>query len=101
MRRLASRIPGSIRTATRVTSVRNEADAVVVKAIADDWGELEVRADVAIVATPAFVALDRIDAEADDLDAALVELRLDAGHVTKFGRTHRREVLGVRKHHAP
>ena len=45
--------------------------------------------------------IDRIDAEADDLDAALVELRLDPRHVAELGRTHWREVLGVREHHAP
>jgi oxygen-dependent protoporphyrinogen oxidase len=73
--RLASRIAGSIRTATRVTSVRNEADAVVVKAIAGDDEELEVRARVAIVATPAFVALDIIDQLPADLRAALRHIR--------------------------
>ena len=53
------------------------------------------------VLRPARVPIDRIDAEPDDLDAALVELRLDARHVAELGGTHRREVLGVRKHHAP
>ena len=47
------------------------------------------------------VVVDRIDAEADDLDVALVELGLDLGHVAEFGRADRREVLRVREEHAP
>ena len=45
--------------------------------------------------------LDRVDRETDDLDATLVELRLDLGHVAELGRADRREVLRVREQHAP
>jgi hypothetical protein len=38
---------------------------------------------------------------ADDLDAALVELGLDLGHVAELGGADRREVLGVREQHRP
>ena len=47
------------------------------------------------------VEVDRIDTEADDLDAALVELRLDPRHVAELGGADRGEVLGVREQHAP
>jgi protoporphyrinogen/coproporphyrinogen III oxidase len=73
--RLASRLVGSIMAATRVTSVRNAADAVVIKATAGNEEELEVRARVAIVATPAFVSLDIIDQLPADLRAALGQIR--------------------------
>ena len=52
------------------------------------------------LAQPA-VLLDRVDAEADDLDVALVELGLELGHVAELGRADRREVLGVREQDAP
>jgi hypothetical protein len=39
------------------------------------------------------VIFHRIDAEADDLGVALVELRLQPGHVAELGRTDRGEVL--------
>src|SRR5207249_5080107 len=44
---------------------------------------------------------DRIDAEADDLRVALVELGFEPGHVAQLRGAHRREVLGVREEHAP
>ena len=44
---------------------------------------------------PFRVIFDRIDAEADDLGVALVELRLQPGHVAQFGGADRGEVLGV------
>jgi len=47
------------------------------------------------------MALDGIDAEADDLDAALVELALDARHRAELGGAHRRVVLRVREEHPP
>ena len=53
------------------------------------------------VGGPAGVAVDRIDRQADDLDAALVELRLDLGHVAELGGADRREILGVREQHRP
>src|SRR4051812_1519259 len=49
------------------------------------------------VLRPALVIVYRIDAEADDLDASLVELRLDARHVAELGRAHRREILRMRE----
>src|SRR5262245_58867506 len=45
--------------------------------------------------------LDRIDRQPDDLDTALVELRLDLGHVAELGGAHRREVLRMREQHGP
>ena len=53
------------------------------------------------VVRPPLVVLDRIDAQADDLRVALVELGLEPGHVAQLGRADRREVLGVREQHAP
>ena len=47
------------------------------------------------------VALERIDAQADDLHVPAVELRLDPRHVAELGRADRREVLGMREQHAP
>ena len=53
------------------------------------------------VGRPALVVVDRIDAEADDLDAALVEFGLQRRHAPEFGGADRREILGVREKHAP
>ena len=50
---------------------------------------------------PLAVVVDRVDAEADDLDVALVELGLELGHVAELGRAHRREVLRVREQDRP
>ena len=47
------------------------------------------------------MVLDRVDADAQDLDAALVELRLDPGHVAELGGADRGEVLGMREQHRP
>ena len=47
------------------------------------------------------MVLDRVDADAQDLHAALVELRLDPGHVAELGGADRGEVLGVREQHRP
>jgi hypothetical protein len=53
------------------------------------------------VAGPRFVIADAIDAQAEDLDAALVELGLQLGHGTELGRADRREVLGVAEEDGP
>ena len=50
---------------------------------------------------PALVVVHRVDREADHLDVAAVELRLDAGHVAELRRADRREVLRVREQHRP
>ena len=50
---------------------------------------------------PALVLVDRVDREADDLDVALVELRLDAGHVAELCGADRGEVTRVREQHGP
>jgi hypothetical protein len=47
------------------------------------------------------VVVDRIDRQADDLDAALVELGFQARHRAKLGGADRGEVLGVREQHDP
>ena len=47
------------------------------------------------------MGLERVDAEADHLDAAAVELGLDACHLTELGRADGREVLGVGEQHTP
>src|SRR5207244_9076105 len=48
-----------------------------------------------------FVVAGRVHRQADDLDPAAVELRLDLGHVAEFGRADRGEILGVREQHRP
>src|SRR5215510_11176637 len=53
------------------------------------------------VVGPAVMAGERVDGQADDLHAALVELGLDLGHVAEFGGADRREVLGMREQHRP
>src|SRR6516164_2905272 len=53
------------------------------------------------VVRPLGVAIDRVDAQADDLDVTPVELGLDLCHVTELGRTDRGEILWVRKEHGP
>ncbi len=53
------------------------------------------------VLAPLAVGVDRIDAEADHLGVALVELGLEAGHRAQLGGAHRGEVLGVREEHRP
>src|SRR5689334_8596039 len=50
---------------------------------------------------PALVIADRIDAESEDLAAALVELGLETGHVAELGRANRGEILRVRKQNRP
>ena len=52
------------------------------------------------LAQPSFSST-RVDREADDLDAAAVELGLDPGHVAELGRADRREALGVGEQHGP
>src|SRR5215207_10739979 len=42
-----------------------------------------------------------IDTQANDLDVATIELRLDPSHVAEFGRADRGEVLGVGEQHTP
>src|ERR1700752_4735142 len=44
---------------------------------------------------------DGIDAEADDLRVALVELRLELGHVAQLGGADRGEILGMGEQDAP
>src|SRR6266567_3439308 len=50
---------------------------------------------------PGLVVTDGINAEPDDLGVALVELRLELGHVPKLGSAHRREILGMREQDCP
>jgi hypothetical protein len=57
--------------------------------------------DILDVVLPAFVVIDRVDRNAQKLDAALVELILDLGHVAKLGRADRREVFGMGEKHHP
>ena len=46
-------------------------------------------------------SLDGVDAQADDLRVALVELGLELRHVAELGRADRREVLGMREQDRP
>jgi hypothetical protein len=46
------------------------------------------------VVSPFLVEVDRIDAEADHLDASSVEFRLDFCHIAELSGADRREVLG-------
>ena len=50
---------------------------------------------------PLGVIFDWVDAQADDLCVALVELRLQPRHVAELGRADRREVLGMREQYRP
>ncbi len=47
------------------------------------------------------MAFDRIDGDADDLDAALAEFALDAGHCAQLGGADGREILRVREENSP
>ena len=47
------------------------------------------------------MAVDRVDRKPDNLDAALVELGLEAGHGAELGGADRREILGMREQHGP
>src|SRR5262249_17486931 len=47
------------------------------------------------VVGPAVMAGKRVDGQSDDLDAALVELGLDLGHIAELGGAHWREILRV------
>ena len=53
------------------------------------------------VALPLLVRRQGIDAEADHLRVALVELRLERRDGPELGRADRREVLGMREEHRP
>ena len=53
------------------------------------------------VARPAPMGIEGVDAEADHLHTARIELGLDPGQLTELGRAHRSEVLGVREQDAP
>ncbi len=53
------------------------------------------------VGRPLAVGVDRVDADADGLDVALVPLGLEARHGAELGGADRREVLGVREEQAP
>ncbi len=50
---------------------------------------------------PLLVVVDGVDGQADDLHVALVEFRLDAGHVAELCRADGREVTGVREEDGP
>jgi hypothetical protein len=50
---------------------------------------------------PAGVLVDGIDAEADHLDVALPEIRLELGHIAELSRADGCEVLGMREDDAP
>ena len=69
--------------------------------VAND-GEVDVRAgDVLDVLDPALVAADGVGREADELDAALLELGLEASHLTELGGAHGCVVLGVGEEDGP
>ena len=53
------------------------------------------------IAQPTGVAVDRVDAQADELRVALRELGLDFGHVPELRRAHRREILRMGKQNRP
>ena len=50
---------------------------------------------------PLAVAAHRVHAQPDDLAIALLEFRLQPGHVAQFGGAHRRKVLGMREQDGP
>ncbi|QTK78653.1 hypothetical protein AT6N2_C0807 [Agrobacterium tumefaciens] len=56
------------------------------------------RADIVF---PFLMALDRINRDANDLDATLLKFRLQSAHRAKFRRANRREILRMRKQHRP
>src|SRR5215470_13575918 len=70
-------------------------------AISDDRIIRSVALRLLDVVRPSRMLVDRVDREADDLDAAFVELRLDLGHVSELGRANRGEILRMREQHAP
>ena len=53
------------------------------------------------VVGPGLVVRGGVDGQADHLDSAALELRLDARHVAQLGGAHGREVLGVAEQHTP
>src|SRR3546814_14693784 len=57
--------------------------------------------DLLDVLAPALVVLDAVDRQADDLDVALVPLRLQGGYAPELGGADRRVVLGVREEDGP
>jgi hypothetical protein len=50
---------------------------------------------------PLGVVVDRVDREPDDLDAALVELRLDFRHIAELGGANGREILRMGEQDRP
>ena len=70
-------------------------------AVAND-GIVDLRAlGLLDVGKPTAMAVDRIDAQADELGVAFGELRLDLGHIAELGGADRREVLGMREQDRP
>src|SRR5262245_50955827 len=69
--------------------------------IADHWIIRGKALRVLDVVGPFRMVVHGIDAQADDLDPALVELGLDPRHVAELGGADRREVLGMREQHGP
>jgi len=64
--------------------------------LVSDNGELDVGSgDIGNVLDPALVAADGVGREAEELDAALVELGLETGHLAELGSAHGGVVLGV------
>ena len=53
------------------------------------------------VTDPLMVGIERVHADRNGLDAALVEFGLQLGGVAQFGGANRREVLRVREQHNP
>src|SRR5262249_52055959 len=70
-------------------------------AITDDRVVRGVTLRLLDVVRPSRMLVDRVDREADDLDAAFVELGLDLGHVAELGRANRGEILRMREQYAP
>src|SRR5262249_43603059 len=69
--------------------------------VTDQWKIRSVTLSLLDVVGPFGMGIHRVDAQTHDLDAALVELRLDLRHVTELRRTDGREVFGVREEHRP
>ena len=69
--------------------------------IADHWIVRGRSGHVLDIGGPFLVVVDRIDRKPDDLDAALVEFRLEPRHGAEFCGADRRKVLGMREQDHP
>src|SRR5262249_61733658 len=69
--------------------------------VADQWIIRGKADDIFNVVGPFLVIGNRVDRQADNLDAASVEFRFESRHRAEFGGADRRKIIRIRKQELP